>query len=275
MLVAERVSRAQVERILQSDTFRSTEVLRRLLRFLADRSIEGDADQLKEYAIGLDALGKPATYDPRHDAGVRIQVGRLRQKLAEYYRTEGKDDPVNIDLPKGHFKLTWESRITVSAPPVDRTGQSEAHNSSRHWRLTAASMAGALAVCFVWGVYSSEELRFAREGNVVSALWTPELEQLWRPFIAPNRPLVLGFDDPIFVQFIGPTGIDAHFRPTGIAKWEDAASSPAVLAIRKALGAREIRPSFNYVARGDVVSTFLLGKLLGSRQLSFSVARIS
>ena len=47
-----------------------------------------------------------------------LQVGRLRQKLGEYYRTEGKDDPVVLDLPKGRFKLKWEVRATAAEPPV-------------------------------------------------------------------------------------------------------------------------------------------------------------
>src|SRR5580704_16448960 len=105
MLLSETGPPAQVDRILQSDTFRASGVLRRLLRFLADKAISGQADQLKEYSIGVDAFGKPPTYDPRQDAIVRLQIGRLRQKLGEYYRTEGKDDPVVLELPKGRFKL--------------------------------------------------------------------------------------------------------------------------------------------------------------------------
>src|SRR5215467_2527482 len=98
MLVADELQ-AELERILHSDAFRNSEVLRRLLRFLGEKSISGEGDQLKEYAIGIDALGKPPSYDPRQDAVVRIQVGRLRQKLAEYYRTEGKDDSLVVDVP--------------------------------------------------------------------------------------------------------------------------------------------------------------------------------
>src|SRR5581483_2911177 len=108
MPVGDAAISAEVERILESNTFRNSEALRRLLKFLAEKMLSGEADHLKEYSVGIDALGKPATYDPRQDSTVRIQVGRLRQKLAEYYRTEGKEDPLIIDLPKGRFKLTCE-----------------------------------------------------------------------------------------------------------------------------------------------------------------------
>src|SRR5207244_8579315 len=89
---------AEINRVLESGIFRNSEALRRLLRFLADKMLAGEADQLKEYTVGIDGLGRPPTYDPRHDSTVRIQMGRLRQKLAEYYRTEGKHDPLVVDL---------------------------------------------------------------------------------------------------------------------------------------------------------------------------------
>jgi hypothetical protein len=94
-----------VDRILQGGTFRNAPSSRRLLKYLVDHSLAGDADQLKEYTIGVDAFHKPDDYDPRLDSTVRIQIGRLRQKLSEYYRAEGKDDPLVVELPKGRFSL--------------------------------------------------------------------------------------------------------------------------------------------------------------------------
>src|SRR5882724_12044394 len=105
-----------VERILQSGTFRNSPSSRRLLKYLADHSLAGDAEQLKEYTIGVDAFGKPSDYDPRQDSTVRIQIGRLRQKLSEYYRAEGKDDRLVVELPKGRFTLICEPRsVEVAA----------------------------------------------------------------------------------------------------------------------------------------------------------------
>lgn len=66
-LTADEV-RAQIERILQSKTFETSEVHRRLLEYLAAKTIAGEADRLKEYTIGLEAFGKLSTCDPRHDS---------------------------------------------------------------------------------------------------------------------------------------------------------------------------------------------------------------
>src|SRR5271169_2035266 len=110
MVLEVEAARAEVERISQSKAFRNSDVLRHLLTYLADVSLSGNADDLKEYTVGVDALGKPPSYDPRQESAVRMQVARLRQKLTEYYRTEGVEDPVIVDLPKGGFKVTFEPR---------------------------------------------------------------------------------------------------------------------------------------------------------------------
>jgi hypothetical protein len=97
------------------------------LKFLADRALCGEADQLKEYTIGLDVFDKSGDYDPRKDATVRLHVSRLRQKLADYYRTEGQNDSILVSLPKGHFKLVWEPRpISIDLRPKDEPAGSPA-----------------------------------------------------------------------------------------------------------------------------------------------------
>ena len=98
MSPALEATHAQVERIIQSKTLRFSEVQRRLLTYLVEKSLAGEADDLKEYTIGIDAFGKPPSYDPRQQSVVRMHVARLRQKLAEYYRSQGAADPIVLDL---------------------------------------------------------------------------------------------------------------------------------------------------------------------------------
>src|SRR5262245_5885354 len=104
------VNLVQIQRIVASKAFKTSEVHRNLLNYLAGKSLSGDAPNLKEYTVGLDVFGKPASYDPRQESVVRMHVGRLRQKLAEYYRSEGSADPIIVDLPKGGFALTFDAR---------------------------------------------------------------------------------------------------------------------------------------------------------------------
>jgi hypothetical protein len=108
--ITEEQAEAQVVRILNSNAFRNSRSLCRLLKFLWEKSRSGEADGLKEYSIGLDAFGKPPSYDPRKDSIVRVQVKRLRKKLSEYYRSEGADDLIGAYLPNGGFKLGFRLR---------------------------------------------------------------------------------------------------------------------------------------------------------------------
>ncbi len=105
----------QVRRILQSATFRNAATLQVLLQFLAAKTLAGSTESLKEYTIGVEALGRKADFDPKIDPIVRVQSHRLRLKLREYYDLEGSGDPILIQFPKGHYVPTFVPK-PVPAP---------------------------------------------------------------------------------------------------------------------------------------------------------------
>jgi hypothetical protein len=94
----------QLERIIHSQAFHEAESLRSFLSFIVNKLVDGEEDQIKEYTIAIDVFGRGAQFNPRIDSVVRVQAGRLRYKLQEYYSTEGKSDKILIELPKGHYK---------------------------------------------------------------------------------------------------------------------------------------------------------------------------
>src|SRR6516225_639163 len=100
----------QLDRIIASSPFSKSERICRLLRHLAENSIAGRTEKLKEYSIGVDVFDKDPSYDPRIDTNVRTEARRLRAKLAEYYKSEGVADQLRIDLPKGGYALAFELR---------------------------------------------------------------------------------------------------------------------------------------------------------------------
>ena len=251
----------QVERIAQSDTLRSSEALRRLLRFLGEKSASGEADDLKEYTVGVDGMGRPVSYDPRHDAAARIQVGRLRLKLAEYYRTEGKDDPVIIELPKGQFKLICSVRPEVKAP---------AAAGMDFWRKSTLVVSVCLLASIVWGIYSAIRLNTsARQAEMTH--WSPALQEVWRPFVASDRPVVIMIADPLFVQFKG----FGTYRELVLNTWDEVKGSQAIANIRDALNNPEIERSSRYTGVSEANASFLLGMTLATHVPHISLARSS
>ena len=181
-------------RILESKAFRTSEVHRNLLNYLAGKSLAGDADSLKEYTVGLDVFSKPSSYDPRQESVVRMHMARLRQKLAEYYRTEGVDDPVIVDVPKGGFKVTFDLKPLPPEPgaaPAPVIGAASAcRRKAYKWELV---LAGLLVAAVAVASYFALRLRQVEKTTqfTVPATWTPELRELWAPLIAQDRPLVV------------------------------------------------------------------------------------
>jgi Tol biopolymer transport system component len=89
-------------RLETSSVFERSSGLLRLLRFLLEGS-ERDPDAMKEMHVGRAFYNRDETYDPRFDSIVRVNVRRLRQRLAEYYAGEGSDDPIRIEVPRGSY----------------------------------------------------------------------------------------------------------------------------------------------------------------------------
>jgi pimeloyl-ACP methyl ester carboxylesterase len=86
-----------------------------LLRYLVDAALAGTADSLNQYRIAIDVLGRDARFDPALDSIVRVEMGRLRGKLIEFYATEGVADEVRVALPKGHYQPSIELRRRAAA----------------------------------------------------------------------------------------------------------------------------------------------------------------
>jgi predicted ATPase len=101
--------RAQLGRILRSPNFSHAPTLSRLLRYLVEHAIQGDPSQLKEYVVGVEVLGRRASFDPRTDTIVRVHARRLRSKLEEYYKDEGHADPIVIEVPVGGYRAVFRT----------------------------------------------------------------------------------------------------------------------------------------------------------------------
>ena len=101
--------RETLERILASETFARSDRARKLLRYLVEREQAGEADRLKGFSIAMDVFGRQAGFDPSTDAVVRVQAGRLRELLAQYFAGEGACEALRITIPRGSYVPTYET----------------------------------------------------------------------------------------------------------------------------------------------------------------------
>ena len=120
-------------RIETSSGFTRAGRLTRFLRYITEEAIAGRAGQLKEYTIAIEVFGRPSSYDPQVDSLVRVQAGLLRTRLQQYYSSEGRDEPIRIEIPKGGYEPLFQR---TGPPPRRRLRRS----------AVAAAVAGALAI---------------------------------------------------------------------------------------------------------------------------------
>src|ERR1700681_4957698 len=107
--------RAQLDLILRSRAFIQSHRIRRFLQFVVEASLLGQPHRLKEYLIGLEVLDRREAFDPRVDSIVRVEARRLRYKLDEDYRIEGREDGIRIVLRKGSYVPMFEHRMAGPA----------------------------------------------------------------------------------------------------------------------------------------------------------------
>jgi tetratricopeptide (TPR) repeat protein len=111
----EKAIRHQLNRILASKTFSQVDRLKRFVSFIVLEAVGGRGGDLKEYVIGVQVFGKEPSFDPRTDPIVRVQARRLRARLVRYYREEGQQDDVIVDLPKGGYAPVFRRREVTGA----------------------------------------------------------------------------------------------------------------------------------------------------------------
>ena len=114
---------AALSRVCTSRPFAQAPKLTRFLRFVVETTLAGQGDRLKGYTIGVEALGRDASFDPQTDPIVRVEAIRLRAALDRYYAGVGADDRLVIEIPRGRYvpRFRWRgSRAGRFGPALVR-----------------------------------------------------------------------------------------------------------------------------------------------------------
>lgn len=106
----EKEIRDELDRILESRYFQKSVILSRFLSFVVNKNLEGKSNEIKEYSVGVEVLGRRPGYNPQTDAAVRVHAVRLRKTLQEYYNNEGNESGLEIILPKGSYQPVYQIR---------------------------------------------------------------------------------------------------------------------------------------------------------------------
>lgn len=195
--------RGQIDKLLSSHALHGSESLCKLLRYLADHALDHPGAAPKEYQIATEVFGRPSNFDPHVDSTVRVQAGRLRGKLAEYYATEGTEDGLLVDFPRGTYALTFHERPAGAG----RNHGSGLHESaaddgrtSRKWLFAVILLCAVLSAVVAVGMdrflnRRTAEARLDTDSSEVPTV----LRVFWKGFLtAPQEPWVI-FSNAAFV----------------------------------------------------------------------------
>lgn len=210
----------ELHKVASSGTFQGSDTLKNVLLYVGRRSLQSPTAAIKEYEIATQVLGRSEDFDSQADSIVRVTMNRLRQKLAEYYRTEGSEDECIVDIPKGHYRVFFhDPKATESGRQVKdgafaggalRTGR-----STLRMRFFLEAAVAVLVVILMIGwvghviQHPAERAAEAKSEDIVSSFW--------RAFArGTERPTVVYSNAP-FVGNAGTTGLfyfdaSAHLR---------------------------------------------------------------
>src|ERR1700674_2103024 len=146
---------AQIDRLLNSHVLHGSESLCKLLRYLAEHALDHPGSPLKEYQIATEVFGRSPSFDPQSDSTIRVQAGRLRLKLAEYYASEGADDAIQVEMPKGTYVLSFHRREASARLPAVAVHAQHAGEittdpkAGRNWKVGFGVLSALLTLALI------------------------------------------------------------------------------------------------------------------------------
>ncbi|MGH9642495.1 MAG: hypothetical protein ACRD3Q_08710 [Terriglobales bacterium] len=177
------------------------------MQYLAKQSLDHPDAPLKEYQIATEVYGRHADFDPQSDSTIRVQAGRLRLKLAEYYATEGANDLVVVKIPKGSYHLVFEAKTTEPPPmllPHTAPGSPMQQEVPARWRIALVTLLACLIVAVVMLVSllwtrKQDEASVAAASTGGARANAGPLAEFWKPFTSGTEEPWVIFSNAAFI----------------------------------------------------------------------------
>jgi hypothetical protein len=243
--------RTLIERVISSNQFRASVRLREFLHYISECAIKGSPEEATEQQIGVHVFNRLPGYNSSEDSIVRTHARLLRQKLAEYFSTDGLAESTIIEVPKGHYLPIFRPRHSDPVPgpfplPAEAAPERAKLLSSAggFWRSTPLGIAlGILCVLVLAGF----AIMLPRAWPKAPMAKSP-IERFWAPFLTGDPPVVIYSN----ARFSGDSRTGLRYIPSG--------DSP-----------KEVVD--HYTGIGELASVYELTRLFDSHQATFVLKR--
>jgi len=223
--------RYSLDRVIKSNVFSKSPVNQELLKYLVNCSLQGEIP--KEFQIAADVFGRK--YDPDKEINVRVYMHNLRKKLKEYYATEGKEDELILEFPKGQYAISFNhSPIKSLKKQVYRFSP----------MLFVASLILLISVLLFQLVFPLNQVKIG----------------FWNDFLANGFPTRMVLGDHYFYRGILPSGKTVTMRDNRINS--DADFDEYMKLHRELMEQRE-KTTLTYINNQAPLGLFYLMQLFG------------
>jgi hypothetical protein len=230
--------RQLLERILCSRQFSNAPKKQKFLQLICEAYLDGRASELSEYSIGYQVFDRNETYDPALDSIVRVGAHEVRKKLERYYKSEGENDEILLEIPVGSYipiftRLKREPEVAeatnamLSTPPSTGYFDRIVRIAGNSW-ITLLSLGLALSLIAVALLAISNrqlraQIKQGAQPKDVAAVYKP----VWGPFLKDESPTLLVLSNPPVYRFWNPadhkslSNISINLTPTETAALEE------------------------------------------------------
>jgi hypothetical protein len=251
--------RRAVDQVLASQTLNRCEQLKRILSYVCAKDIEGRSQEITEYSLGVEALGRSASFSPGEDSSVRSRTHALRKKLQEYYLVEAPEADIRIDIPRGTYGPQY---IRGHVRPVQPL--------RRQW------LARAIAA-FACGVLLTVALGYGLRRSLVPAAIRAGIpaivKEAWGPLLGGDEVLVvIATPAQLFLRDYG--GMPTPTAPAGVPRINQTPDILSVYGRRQPVSAHTrllFHPNQSSPLWGDADGAMSVVALLASYRVSYRV----
>jgi hypothetical protein len=274
--------KAALQFALNSECLSRSDRLKSLLSYLCEAEFADAHHRLTEYDIAVSALGRRPDFSPLEDSTVRSRTYELRQKLEKLYALEAPEYPIRIDIPKGNYRPKFHRMRSPELPhdtPLTVPGTTLA-SPTPVWRKESATnvpraglafLAGAVLTALLLLLILSVSVRarhLLNGGTGGNFHGTPEVQEVWAPFLSSPRPLLVMFETRLFVQ-VGPLVA----RDPDVESMYDVESSKPIMQVKQLFKAPQVYEARRYADFSVANALFSISQLLASQGIKARAER--
>jgi len=269
-----------VLRVADSIYFRKGPKLRAFLLYVCENTILGRPEEVREQLIGAKIFGRRGDYDPSNDNIVRVEARELRKRLEAYFASEGKNEAIVLEIPKGAyvpiFRPREDATLPLSGPESEEAAEAAVApvpTGARRWLAPVVAMGlVAWAAATFWLASENWRLRQTSNPGSLEAGASPQDYSIYPELLGtlgklPNREPQLVLCNPKVILFFGsatPTPyVDSPGTLVPAPKDLDRTFSSALNGRDRDMPYHFFRVTGdNYTGVGEAMAAFQLARLM-------------